>query len=333
MSRKRWIALFIALVLFVGSVAFNAVTMVAFGNLEGIFDPVDEGETFVESTIDRGNGRGKIAVLDVNGIIQEGVGTSILDPVSYRHRSFLAKLDHAAEDSSVEGMIIRINSPGGGVVESDEIHNKIVEIKEEYDKPIYVSMGSQAASGGYYISAPADRIVANSATITGSLGVIMQSVNVAELAEEFGIKIETIKSGPYKDIMSPTREVRDEERQLLQAMVDEMQDQFVQVIADGRDNLSEERVRELADGRIYSGSQAKELGLIDELGSLEDTIELLREDIGLGQLDVVRYESALGFGQLFTMSAAQFLPNQELFGLKQLVKESNSPTLMYLYTN
>ncbi len=126
-----------------------------------------------------------------------------------------------------------MNSPGGGVVESAEIHDKILDIKK-VKKPVYVSMGSMAASGGYYISAPADKIYASPETMTGSLGVIMHGYNYEKLAKKYGVEFETIKSGPHKDIMSPTREMTGEEREILQNMINNSYDQFVKVIADGR---------------------------------------------------------------------------------------------------
>src|SRR5699024_9909904 len=153
---------------------------------------------------------------------------------------------------------------GGGVVESAEIHDKIAEVREKYHKPVYISMGNMAASGGYYISAPADKILAQPATITGSIGVIMESLNFAQLAEDLGIDINTFTSGEYKDIMSATRPMRDDEREILQEIVDDMYDDFVQVIVDGR-GMTDSEVRELADGRIYTGKQAAELDLIDGL--------------------------------------------------------------------
>ncbi|MGO4888723.1 signal peptide peptidase SppA [Anaerobacillus sp. MEB173] len=331
MSKKRWLALGIAVVLLLASTAFNMMSAVAFGNWENIFEGTED--PWIERVIEKGEGNGKIVLLSLNGVIQEAHDApSLLGSATYHHRNFLSMLDRAGEDPFVEGIIIRVNSPGGGVVESAEIHDKITEIQSDYQKPIYISMGSMAASGGYYIAAPADKIVANPSTITGSLGVIFQTINVSELAENFGVKVETVKSGPYKDIMSSTREITDAERAILQSMIDESYDQFVDVIATGR-GLSEEKVRQLADGRIYTGKQAKELQLIDELGSLETTIELLQEEIGRGNLEVVKYETAFGFGSFFSMAAQKmFSSDFELIGLKEALLKPNSPSLMYLYS-
>lgn len=331
MSKKRWFALLIVAILFAVSIPINFLSLTAATNFERMFTAPEQ--TWDEKVLERGERREKIVVIDINGIIQDHVDTSpFLSTVTYRHRAFLRMLEHAGEDPTVEGIILRVNTPGGGVVESDEIHKKIIGIQEDYQKPIYVSMGSMAASGGYYIAAPADKIVAHPSTITGSLGVIMQSVNVAELAETLGVKAETIKSGPYKDIMSATREMAEEERMILQELINESYDQFVEVIATGRE-MSEEQVREIADGRIYSGQQAHRLGLVDEIGDMDDTIQLMIEEIGLGQLDVVRYEASFGFNTLFMKSAQRLLStNDDLLGIRRLLHETNSPSLMYLYT-
>ena len=192
-------------------------------------------------------------------------------------------------------------------------------------------MASLAASGGYYIAAPADKIFANEATITGSLGVIMQTINVSELAEKYGVKTETIKSGPYKDIMSSMREMTDTERVILQSMIDDSYEKFVDVIANGR-NMERDQVKTLADGRIYSGKQALELGLVDDLGNMDYVIDVLREDIGRGELDVIKYEVPFNFPGFLTMTTQNLvIRQQDPLGLKQLLRYSNSPSLMYLY--
>src|SRR5699024_247461 len=155
-------------------------------------------------------------------------------------------IDTAAEDPTVQAIVLKVDSPGGGVTESAEIHRKITELQADYDKPVYrnplvipyydkpvyVSMGNTAASGGYYVSAPADKIFANESTLTGSIGVIMQSMNFSGLAEKYGIEFNTIKSGKHKDIMSPTREMTKEENKIMQSMIDEMYDEFVDVIVE-----------------------------------------------------------------------------------------------------
>lgn len=332
MNSKRWIALGLAVGLFIISAFANVVSSLAFGNFSALsedFLPTDE--EFMETVLEEGDLTDKVAVLDVNGAIMDnGDVTSIFQSAGYDHRAFLRMLDQAAEDKNVRGILIRVNSPGGGVVESAEIHDRIKEIQEETNKPVYISMGSMAASGGYYIAAPSDKIYASPETLTGSLGVIFQSLNYSGLAEKYGVKMETVKSGPYKDIMSPTREMTDDERQILQSMIDNSYAGFVSVISEGRD-IPEARVREIADGRIYDGRQAKELNLIDEFGYWEDAIEGLKADHDLGDVSVIQYEPAYGFSSIFSMGVQKWFSNDEMNSLMNLLSQSNAPRPMYLY--
>nr|WP_304219193.1 signal peptide peptidase SppA [Fredinandcohnia onubensis] len=334
MNGKRWAALGIAAVIFVFSIFFNFATNLASKNFSNFSDEIlgASNEEFLENVVIEGKGMDKILVLSVNGVIQDtGDVTSFFQSAGYQHQSFLKMIEKAEEDKTVKGIILKVNSPGGGVVESAEIHKKLTDLKEATDKPVYVSMGAMAASGGYYISAPADKIFATPDTMTGSLGVIMQGVNFSELAEKYGVKFETIKSGPYKDIMSSYRDMTDEERQIMQTMVDNAYQGFVDVIADGR-NMSESEVRKIADGRIYDGRQAKENHLIDELGYFEDAVEAMKKDYELGDINVVEYTANFGFGSLFSMSAKKiFSDDIEMATMVHLLSQPNSPRMMYLY--
>jgi protease IV len=328
---KRWAALGIAVVLFVFSSIISVTTFFA-NNANSLSDQWLE-DSFSEDIIEDGIPTEKIAVLEVNGVIQD-VGedvTSLFENVGYQHRKFLQMIEEAGEDPAVKGIILKINSPGGGVVESAEIHKKLQELKEKYEKPIYVSMGTMAASGGYYISTVATKIFAAPDTITGSLGVIMQGINYSELAEKYGVKFETIKSGPYKDIMSPAREMTEEERAILQSMVNNAYEGFVQVIKDGR-NMSESEVRQIADGRIYDGRQAKKLNLVDDLAYFEDVIEQMKKDLKLENPLVFQYKSSVGISSLLTMSANKiFADDIESTLIYKFISQPNSPRLMYLY--
>lgn len=333
MNGKRWGALAIAGVLFVFSIIISSTMM--FLNQSEMFAEAFAGDSeFSEEVIEDGSEFSKILVLNVNGVIQdtgEDV-TSFFSTAGYQHQTFLDMIEAAGDDDSIKGVILRVNSPGGGVVESAEIHKKLLELKENSQKPLYVSMGTQAASGGYYISTVGDKIFAAPDTLTGSLGVIMQSINYGELAEKYGVKFETIKSGPYKDIFSPTREMTEEERKILQSMVDNAYSGFVDVITEGRP-LSEEEVRKVADGRIYDGRQAKEINLVDELGYFDDTVEAMKKDFELEDAQVIEYGTALGFESFLSMSASKiFKEDMELSTLYKLISSSNSPRLMYLYS-
>ncbi|MFA1819830.1 signal peptide peptidase SppA [Virgibacillus oceani] len=330
MNTKRWVALAIAVGLFFVSIVFQFTTNVATTNFEETFSFWDR--EFEENVIEEGDFNERIAVLHVEGVIQDASTNDLMSSSAYNHKEFLEMLQHAAMDNTVKGIILRVNTPGGGVVESAEIHDQIAEIQEEYEKPVYISMGNTAASGGYYISAPADKIVAHPATVTGSIGVIMENINFGELADDLGIDFNTITSGEYKDIMSATRDMTEEEFEILQTIIDEMYDDFVQVIADGR-GMDENEVRDLGDGRVYTGQQAHENGLVDDLGSMNDVISMIQEDYDLQQASVIEYEANVGFSQ-YLMGAFKntFGSDTDMLGLQELLRQSNAPSAMYLYT-
>jgi protease-4 len=219
----------------------------------------------------------KIAVIPLSGTIT--IENSSLFPGSAITpelvRDYLTK---AEQDKSVKAIILRIESPGGETAPCQEILWEIERVGET--KTIVVSMGGTAASGGYYISTKADRIVALPTTMTGSIGVISQIMNIEGLLEKLGIQIETFKGGKYKDMNRGFRTMTEEEEEIIQGMVDEYYEQFIEVVAEGR-GLSKEEVRNLATGQIYTGTEAKELGLVDELGDLDTAINLTAEIAGM----------------------------------------------------
>ncbi len=334
-TKKRWLAIGIALAIFVFSAGFSLMRAFVLKDSKETFSSLFFTESdFYEEVIEEGNPLKKIVVLDVDGVIIDTGEDSFVGTASYNHRSFMNKLEAIGKDPSVKGVVIRVNSPGGGTVESAEIHDKLKEMTEEKNIPVYISMGSIAASGGYYISAPATKIFASKETITGSIGVILQSYNIAELADKLGIDANVIKSGPHKDIMSSMREMTDEEREILQEMIDNAYDDFVKIIAEGRE-MPESKVRELADGRIFDGRQAKELGLIDEFGYFKDTIAAIKEEQNLDDAYVVRYkDQAFTFGSLLWSSAKNLTGrDHSAEALLNLLTSSNAPRLMYLYSN
>lgn len=226
----------------------------------------------------------KVVVIPLSGSITTGGSSSSsgsgITPGLVR--SYLAK---AESDKAVKAIVFRIESPGGEIEPCQEILLEIERAK--VTKKIVVSMGGMAASGGYYISTPAHKIVALPTTMTGSIGVISSAVNVERLLEKLGIEIEIFKGGKYKDMYWGLRELTAEEQEIMQEMVDEYYEQFVDVVAEGR-GLSEDDVRELATGQLYSGSKAKELGLVDELGDLDTAIDLAMELAGM-ETAIVKY--------------------------------------------
>ncbi|MEW9500679.1 signal peptide peptidase SppA [Jeotgalibacillus marinus] len=331
MSGKRWIALGVALVLFITSVSINAVTTLFTTNLDEVFASLDTTEGLEESVLEPGNSSERIAVIDLTGTIQDtGEQGGLLSNVGYNHTHFMNQLNSVKEDSSIKAIVLSVNTPGGGVVESAQIHDKLVEIKEETGKTIYVSMGAQATSGGYYVAAPADKIFASKETMTGSLGVILQSVNYGKLAEQFGVEFVTVTSGEFKDMLSPTGEVKQEDIEIVESILNDSYDGFVDVIANGR-GMSQERVREIADGRIYNGIQALELGLIDEYGYEEDVIAALKEDLELEGAQVINYTMTNSFGSLLSLQANKVFGGLEGQVLSEFMNRLGGPRPMYLY--
>ena len=213
-----------------------------------------------------GMGQSQIGLIEVNGMI--------LDPLPVVEQiQTMERLDH------VLGVILRIESPGGSVAASQEIHEALNQLRR--NKPVYASLGSVAASGGYYIACGTDRIIASAGTLTGSIGVLLEWANLEELGKNAGVKMYRIKSGKYKNVPSLFEEIRENERDLLTGVVDDTHEQFVQAVLEGRPGLEESRVRELADGRVFSGKQAFEAGLVDELGGYALVVRKLSEKLGL----------------------------------------------------
>jgi protease-4 len=255
--RKHPVILGITLLLLIGFVAVAAMYLLGF--LGG------EGRPF--------SLREKVGIIPIEGVI--GDSEELVEQI----RTF-------ADDKRIAAVVLRIDSPGGGVVASQEIYQAVRELKKK--KKVVASMGSVAASGGYMIAVAADRIVANPGTITGSISTVLHYANVEELLKKVGVRSSVIKSGKFKDIGSPSREMTAEERSLLQAIVDDIYDQFVRIIAENR-QLPLHKTFDLADGRIFSGRQAKELGLVDELGGLQDSVLLAGRLAGMeGTPEVVQ---------------------------------------------
>jgi protease-4 len=207
----------------------------------------------------------KIAIVEIRGVITQSSG-------------IIEEIHQYVDDEGVKAIILRIDSPGGGVGPSQEIHREILKIKAK--KRVVASLGSVAASGGYYIACASDRIVANPGTITGSIGVLMEFTNIEELFKKIGIKGVVVKSGELKDIGSPFREMTPEERKIIQGVIDNVHQQFIQAVAEGR-KLDRSKVIEIADGRILTGEQAKQLGLVDQIGNLQDAIDTTAKMVGI----------------------------------------------------
>jgi protease-4 len=238
--------------------------------------------------------RSKVAIIDVEGMILNARTSGLLgdgeNPVSV----FRERLQAAADDCHVKAVVLRLNSPGGAVTASDIMYQDLLHFREQTHKPVVACMMDVAASGAYYLAMGADLVYAHPTTVTGSIGVIMTLYNASGLFEKIGLTSDPIKSGPNKDIGNPGRPMTDSERAILQGVVDSFYGQFVEVVVRGR-HLPEDRVRALADGRVYTGIDAKEQGLVDEIGHLEDAIAAAKHLAGLTDAAVVAYDRGDGY--------------------------------------
>lgn len=218
-----------------------------------------------EFTLNNASSHGNIGIVEINGIILSS-------------KKIIQNIKTFRDDDSIKAIILRIDSPGGGIGPSQEIYREVMKTKR--DKKIITSMGSVAASGGYYIASATNKIIANAGTLTGSIGVIMKYANIEEIAKKIGISPVVIKSGKFKDIGSPLRELNDSERKVLQDLVNELHLQFVNDAAKAR-GIDVETMLTLADGRVYTGQKALDLNLIDRLGNLDDAVQWVGELAGI----------------------------------------------------
>lgn len=277
--------------LFVALIGFSLVVVLAFGEGGAMF------------------GGKKIGVVEIEGAITES-------------RPTVEDLRQFRRNDSIVGVVVRVNSPGGSVAPSQEMYEAVQKTKKA--KPLAVSMGTTAASGGYYIACGADQIFANRGTITGSIGVISQLFNVEEVMETLKIDVNTVKTGKYKDAGSPFNEFTDDEREYFSGLLQDIYEQFVQDVADSR-GISLEKVKEVADGRVLTGRQAKERDLVDKLGSFQDAVDYVKKEAGMeGKVDL-KYppEEEMGFLSRAVEGAAETFQSE--------VKSSSTPLVEYRF--
>ena len=308
------------------------------------------GPQLEEVTLKDNGSRNKIAVITVTGIISgqdaDGSGNNMVDIIK-------AQLDSAQDDGDVKAVILKVDSPGGEVMASDEIYRAIKKFQagsEDKDgKPVICSMGSLAASGGYYISSPCRWIVANQLTLTGSIGVIMETVNYRGLMDKIGVEPYVFKSGKYKDMLSGMRETNEipaGEHAMVQGLIDETFGRFKQVVADGRDAAHEKNKdegkplasdwKDYADGRVLSGDQALQLGLVDELGVFQDAVDRAKKITGISNANLVEYRETVdlsSFLRLFGQSGETHAGTVKLdLGFEPPRLQLGEPYFLYMPT-
>lgn len=301
-----------------------------------IITPIAHKQALEETVLDRPGlfVRDRIAVIDVDGIILNASSGSLLTPRENPVVHLLEQLDAARHDPRVKAVVLRVNSPGGSVTASELMHSEIIRFREA-GKPVVVMMLDVAASGAYYISCAADEIVAAHSTVTGSIGVIMQTFDATGTMQKIGVRADAIKSGDQKGAGSPFESMTPEQRAVFQNMINELYGQFVDVVALGRE-LPRDKVAQLADGRIYTASQALELGLIDRIGNMHDAIDAAKEHAGIERAVLVTYTRPYGFApNYYADQPAQpaqtqvNLLNVEMGGLFTSVH----PPFMYLWSH
>ena len=320
-NKKRWLAAGLALIVFLISAFSDGSKDIKEKQEANFYDQARQRLMGAEDEVLYGTNKAqRIMVVNVDGLIANDDSNDYI----------VEKLDEALDDDTIKGVILHVNSPGGSVYASEKIAKKIEEVKEK-NIPVYSVMQELAASGGYYISAPCDKIYASNETFTGSIGVIMQSYSLEGLFEKYGIKEQNIKTGKMKDAGSTGRDMDKEEKEYFQGLVDSAFSRFVKVVADGRD-MSEDEVRKLADGRVYDGSQAVKNGLVDEIGDLDDAVADITEKGELFDPMVVeKNELANSFSKYFPEFSTNIEnPKSDLAILKEFMEsEGNKP--MYLY--
>ncbi len=284
-----WLLVFVLVVVFGLSLLTNLAVLAVLGTHLGggakVSEEVVSGDPLAEQ---------KVALVSLKGVLVDA-GGGFLTPGTFR--STLEHLQRAAEDENVKAVVLEVDSPGGGVTASDVLWREVKRLRSETGKPVVVSMGSVAASGGYYVSVAADRIYAQPTTVTGSIGVLMSLVNAQGLMEKVGLESLLVKSAEHKDLGSPFREMTPEERAILQGVVDHLFTRFKTLVAEGR-GLSAEQVEAVADGRILTAQQALDAGLIDKIGYLDDAFDEARKLAAVPQAKVVRYRRSFALSDI-----------------------------------
>lgn len=257
--------------------------------------PVPRDRDLVESEVLRESvwAYRKVALIDVDGVLRNVRARSLIAPPGENPVALFAeKLDRAASDQRVKAVVLRINSPGGGVTATDLMYTELRRFKEKTGSPVVATLLDVGASGGYYLACAADRIYAQPTTVTGSIGVLMVAPEFSGTMRKLGIQANVIKSGELKDAGSLFREMNEKDRAVFQQMIDAMHARFVKVVSEGRPAIEEARLKELADGRVFLAAEARECGLIDEIGTLHDAIAAAKKASGLAETPVIVVEYA-----------------------------------------
>lgn len=257
---------------------------------------VTPGDMRMQTTVvEESRGNDRVAIIDVTGLIMNAESPSILQPGENPVSVFHEQLAHAANDARVKAVILRINSPGGGVTASDLMYRDVKRFREVTGKPVVALLMDVAASGGYYLACSSDEVVAYPTSITGSIGVIVQTISFKRGLDRIGVDAPAITSGPNKDVASPFNTLSDEHRAILQGLVDDYYARFVDVVKSARPNIPANQLAAVTDGRVFSGDEAVRVGLADAVGDLHDAKAAAMRRAGIESADLVRYHRPLEY--------------------------------------
>lgn len=297
--------------------------------------PVPVDQSLEERTVQRDSGwvTHKVALIDIDGIIADEQRGGLFADGEHPVSLLVEKIRAAESDSAVKAVILRVNSPGGTVTGSHFMYDELRRFKLRTKKPVVAMFMDLAASGGYYVACAADEIIACPTTVTGSIGVIMQMLELSDTLEKIGVHAEAITSGKHKDSGSPFRRLRDDERALFQKIVDGMYEQFLDVVAAGRPKLGKARIRELADGRVYLAPQALDAGLIDRIGNISDAFAAAKVRAGIKTARLVRYDRPLGWKPTAYAGSPMSVPGAtyNILNIQGLELFTTGPKFLYLW--
>ena len=301
-----------------------------------LIKPVANTNELEEQVVDEGKpsrpfgrGGGKIALIEVEGMLINARSGGLFAPEENKLSLFTQQLQLAARDDDVKAVVLRINSPGGTVTCSDTMYEMVKRFRAETKKPVIANTQEVAASGGYYIACGADRIVAHPTSVVGSIGVIFETFEFSSAMEKLGISSAAIKSGPLKDMGSPFRPLDAQSRQVMQGMVDGYYQRFVGVVRENRRMTDPDRLNHVTDGRVFSGEQALQLGLVDQLGLLPDAIDLARQMAKAPGAKVVLYKRPYGYSGSIYASAPTGVPRDNVLRLDFGESAMTRPTGFY----
>ncbi len=296
--------------------------------------PIPADQTLQEQVVERDPGwiSDRIALIDISGILMNAHEPGLFSEGEHPLSLAVENLSAAASDNRVKAVVLRINSPGGTVTASDTLYEEVLAFKKKTGKPVVAYFQDLATSGAYYTACAADEIIAQRTTVTGSIGVIMQMVDVSDTMSKLGISADAITSGPFKDAGSPLRKMKPEEREVFARLVDGFYRQFLAVVASGRPKLTPQEIAILADGRIYTAEQALKSGLVDRIGTIHDAINAAKNRANLTAAHTVRYVRPLGWSpNVYAQAPSPGSPKTSIFTIILPFLWTERPTFMYIW--